>query len=433
MIKKHFQQLSQIFKNPEIRRKILFTSFMLFIFRLLAAIPLPGINGQAFKEFFGDSPFGNIFTLVTGGRLDNPSVVAIGLASYINASVAIQLLTSVIPKLEELSKEGERGRQVINQYPRYLTIPLSILQALVIYTILKNQFPDLIGDPSILEIATMVVSLTAGTILLMWISELISEEGIGNGSSIIIFAGILASLPGLMKRDLEIVAYDKILVVSIVIGALIMIAGIVFVTEAIRKVPIQYARRVRGSKMQGGQSSYLPLKINQAGVMPVIFAASFLTFPQIIIQFFTSASDSSSIFYRVSEKVNILYSNEYLWLYNLLHFVLIVAFTFFYTFIVLNPSEQAENLKKAGGFIPGIRPGESTANYITNIMIKLTVIGSVFLATIALIPSLVKRGIQLAILSGIGGTSILIVVGVILDTIRKIKSMVVSRSYSKYK
>ena len=419
-------------KTPDIRRRILFTLSIIFIFRLLAAIPLPGVNGEAFKKFFGDNPFGNVFTLVTGGRLDNPSVVAIGLASYINASVIIQLLTTVIPKLEEISKEGERGRQIINQYTRYLTVPLTIMQSLVIYTILKKQFPDLVGEPSMLEITTMVASLTAGTILLMWLSELISENGVGNGSSVIIFAGIIASLPGLLSRDMEIISYDKMLLSGVIIGILIMVAGIVFVTEATRKVPIQYARRVRGRMLYGGQSSYLPLKINQAGVMPVIFAASFLTFPQIITQFFVNASSSTSIFFKISEKLSLLYTDEYLWLYNLLYFVMIVAFTFFYTFVVLNPSEQAENLKKAGGFIPGIRPGKSTSDYITGIMLRLTVIGAIFLATVALIPSLARRGTELAILSGVGGTSILIVVGVILDTIRQLESMVVSRSYEAY-
>jgi preprotein translocase subunit SecY len=420
-------------KTPDIRRRLLFTLLMLLLFRFLAAIPLPGINGEAFKQFFGNNPFGNIFTLVTGGRLDNPSIVAIGLASYINASVMIQLLTTVIPKLEELSKEGERGRQLINQYTRYLTVPLSIMQSLVIYTILRKQFPDLVGDPSALEITTMVLSLTAGTILLMWISELISEEGVGNGSSFIIFAGILASLPGLISRDLEIISYDKVLLVSVIMGALIMIAGIVFITEATRKVPIQYARRVRGRMTYGGQSSYLPLKINQAGVMPVIFAASFLTFPQIITQFFVSAANPSSVFFKISEKINLLYSSDYLWLYNLLYFLMIVAFTFFYTFVVLNPNEQAENLKKSGGFVPGIRPGKSTAKYISEIMIRLTIVGSIFLATVALVPSLARRGTELAILSGVGGTSLLIVVGVILDTVRRLKSMIVTRSYEAYK
>jgi preprotein translocase subunit SecY len=420
-------------KTPDIRKKIVFTLAMLLVFRLLAAIPLPGINGEAFKEFFGDNPFGNVFTLVTGGRLDNPSIVAIGIGSYINASVFLQLLTSVIPKLEELSKEGERGRQMINQYTRYLTVPLSIMQALVIYTILKKQFPSLIGEPSVLEISTMVMSLTAGTVLLMWISELISEEGVANGSSFIIFAGIIASLPGLVSQDLEVISFDKILLVSVIVGVLVMIAGIVFITEAVRKVPIQYARRVRGRKMAGGQNTYLPLKINQAGVMPVIFAASFLTFPQILTQFFMSAADQTSLFYRISEKASLIYSNEYLWLYNLLYFVMIVGFTFFYTFVVLNPSEQAENLKKAGGFIPGIRPGKPTAKFLMNIMIRLTVIGAIFLASVSLIPSLARRETQLAILSGIGGTSILIVVGVILDTIRRMKSMIISRSYEGYK
>jgi preprotein translocase subunit SecY len=420
-------------KTPDIRRRILFTILMLFFFRLLAAIPLPGINGEAFKEFFGNNPFGNLFTLFTGGRLDNASVVAIGLASYINASVIIQILTTVVPKLEELQKEGEHGRQLINQYTRYLTVPLSIMQSLVIYTILKKQFPSLIGTPTPLEISVMVISLTAGTILLMWISELITEEGAGNGSSFIIFAGIIASLPGLVRQDIDIVSFDKVLLISVIVGMLVMIGGVVFITEAVRKIPIQYARRVRGSMMYGGQSSYLPLKINQAGVMPVIFAASLLTFPQIIMQFFMSASNPSSIFYKISEKVTLLYSNEYLVWYNILYFVLIIAFTFFYTFVVFKPSEQAENLKKYGGFIPGIRPGKSTASYIAHILVRLTVVGAIFLATVSLIPSIARRGNQLAILSGIGGTSILIVVGVILDTIRQMKSMVVSRSYEVYK
>jgi len=421
-----------MWNTPDIRRKLLFTLAMLAIFRLLAAIPLPGINGQAFKEFFGDSPFANVFTLVTGGRLDNPSIVAIGLASYINASIVIQLFTSVIPKLEELQKEGERGRQLINQYTRYLTVPLSILQSLVIYSILKNQFPSLVGQPSALEVLTMVATLTAGTILLMWISELITEDGVGNGSSFIIFAGILASLPGLVMRDLDLVAFDKVLLIGVVVGLLVMVAGIVYVTEATRKIPIQYARRVRGGMMHGGQSSYLPLKINQAGVMPVIFAASLLSFPQIIAQFFVSGSSASSVFYKLSEKFSLLYTSEYTWLYNLLYFVLIIAITFFYTFVVLNPNDQADNLKKSGGFIPGIRPGQSTAKYITSVMLRLTFIGAIFLATVALVPSLTRRGTQLAILSGIGGTSILIVVGVILDSIRRLKSMVVTRSYEAY-
>ncbi|MDD3648347.1 MAG: preprotein translocase subunit SecY, partial [Candidatus Dojkabacteria bacterium] len=264
MIKRFLQQLNQMWKTPDIRKKIGFTLLMLLVFRLLAAIPLPGINGDAFKEFFGDNPFGNIFTLVTGGRLDNPSIVAIGLASYINASIIVQLLTTVIPRLEELSKEGERGQQMINQYTRYLTVPLSIMQSLVIYTILKKQFPNLIGEPSTLEVVTMVSSLTAGTVLLMWISELISEQGVGNGSSFIIFAGILASLPGLLSNDIDTIIFDKVLLVSVIIGALIMIGGIVFVTEATRKVPIQYARRVRGRMLYGGQTSFLPLKISQA-------------------------------------------------------------------------------------------------------------------------------------------------------------------------
>ena len=422
-----------MFKTPDIRRRIFFTLSMLFVFRLLAAIPLPGINGEAFKEFFSGNPFGNVFTLITGGRLDNPSIVAIGLGSYINASVIIQLMKTVIPKLEELSKEGERGNRIINQYTRYLTVPLSILQGIVIYTILKNQFPSLVGEPGLLEISVMVMSLTAGTILLVWISELIDESGLGRGSSLIIFAGIVSSLPGLLLQDFKVLGLNTTLMVVVIAGLTLMIMGIVFVTEAVRKIPIQYARRVQGRKTYGGGSSYLPLKINQAGVMPVIFAGSLLSFPQIITQFFLSSSEQNSFFYHISEKLNLLYTNEYQLIYNSIYFLMIVAFTFFYTFVVLNPDEQSENLKKSGGFIPGIRPGKSTAKYIKHIMIRLTIVGAVFLAVVALIPSLVRSEANLAIFSGIGGTSILIIVGVVLDTIRQMKSMVVVRSYDAYK
>jgi len=427
-----FKQLKQTLKSPEIKKRLLFTLFIILIFRLLAAVPLPGIDGEAFKEFFGNNPFGNIFTLVTGGRLDNPSIVAIGLGSYINASIVLQLLKSVIPKLEELSKEGERGNQMINQYTRILTVPLSMLQGFLIYTILKKEFPELIGEVGVLEIATMVGSLTAGTVLLMWLSELISESGIGNGSSVIIFAGIIASLPGLINQDLNVLGFNRILIISVIIGIILMIFGIVYVTEAVRKIPVEYAKRLQGRKLYGGGSSYIPLKINQAGVMPVIFAASMLSFPQIITQFFLSSADPTSFLYKFSDKLNLIYSADYRWLYNLLYFVAIIVFTFFYTFIVLNPNDQADNLKKSGGFIPGIRPGDSTAKFIRNIMIRLTIIGAIFLAVVALIPSLIRTDAQLAILSGIGGTSILIVVGVILDIIRQIKSMVVARSYEEF-
>jgi len=454
--------LAGILRNKELRNKILFTIAMLCVFRLLAYIPLPGINVQIFNSIFGQNPLSNIFTVITGGRLDNPSVVSIGLGAYINASVAIQLLQTVIPKFEELSKEGERGRRILNQYTRILAVPLNIIQSLVIYSVLKTtaqNYPQLAGlmaKVTTLDIITMVAALTAGSMILMWLSELITEHGIGNGSSIVIAVGILSIMPSLVASDFKFTSGDLsllfqgnwnvlinqnfLLIYVVIIGVILLVWGIVYVTEATRKIVIQYANRVRST--QAGNSSYLPLKINQAGVMPVIFASALLSFPQMIASLMIS-QDKNGIIYKIGNAISNSFFNYGaskgaldIFYYEALYFILIIVFTYFYTFVTFKPSETADNLKKSAGFIPGIRPGKETENFITFILIRLTFIGSIFLAVVALIPSIVRlmpQGANLSIMRGIGGTSILIVVGVVIDTIRQMKSVSVSKSYDKFK
>jgi preprotein translocase subunit SecY len=456
--------------TPEIQKRILFTIFLLLVFRILASIPLPGINTEVYQAVTSantGNAFTNILTLATGSRIDTPSLVVIGLGSYINASIIVQLLTSVIPRLEELQKEGASGRRLLSQITRILTVPLSAMQGFFIFTYIKGNtaqvtaesgdiffVSQLVSDMGAKEVALMILAIIAGSILLMWIGELITENGIGNGSSIIIMTGILTILPGLFITDFSDIASfisselssgnfsvllggDMIFVYLFIIGFLVLIAGIVFINEATRKVTIQYARRVRSTG--ASQSSFLPLKINQAGVMPIIFASSFLTFPTIIANLIVGTAEEGTSLYKIGETINnspIFNANNPQPAYFILFFVLIIVFTYVYSFIVMKPGDTADNLKKSGGFIPGIRPGDSTAKYITTVMLRLTFVGSFFLAFIALLPNLVRlteRGSQMTIFVGIGGTSILIIVGVILDTMRQMKSLTVTRSYEMYR
>ncbi|MBD3280242.1 preprotein translocase subunit SecY [Candidatus Dojkabacteria bacterium] len=447
-------KVRSVFSNKELRNRIFFTLGIILIIRMLNVVPIPGFTQNVIQETTGDNPFSTFYTLITGGRIDSFSIVAIGIGPYINASIIMQLLSSVVPRLEELSKEGQRGKQVINQYTRYLTLPLALIQSIVIIVLLLSQMEsqpalsDFVANVTVMDKALMVLALTAGSILLMWLGENISDRGIGNGSSIIITIGILGSLPSLIKQDFETLSLDFSqlnaindlfrmqsfwAVAALILGFVVMIAGIVYVTEATRKLKIQYARRVRATGAM--QSSFLPLKLNQAGVIPVIFASSLLTFPQIVAQFAVEQLDSG-VFYDVASAINDSFLTDFSSTgYLLTYFTLIVAFSYFYTFVVMKPDEVADNLKKSGGFIPGIRPGESTAKYVAQVLVKLTFVGSIFLASIALVPNLFRIGFEeqnLLVLSGIGGTSILILVGVIIDTYRQVGSYIVTSSYEKY-
>ncbi len=447
------EKVASFWNNKEIRNKVLFTLFMVVIYRVLAGVPLPGIDPNAFKDALSGTPFNNIFTAISGGRLDQPSLAAIGVGPYINASIVIQLLSTVIPKLEELTKQGDTGRRKLDQYTRWLTVPLAVLQSVMIYSILTN--PDLAGSGanvldslSGVNLLAFLFSLTAGSLVLMWIGELISEHGIGNGASIIIAVGIIANIPSLVIGEIQgleadwnmvlqgniqsLFSNNFILFYLVIFAMIAMVVAVVFVTEAVRKIPVKYAKRFRQGNVA---KNFLPLKLNQAGVMPVIFAQALLTFPQIVSSFIISIRDAGRLYDFASSILNSPFAQATSPQYIISFVVLIVGFTFFYTFVVIKPEQIANNLQKSGAFIPGIRPGKSTIDFLNYTTLKLTLFGAAFLAIIAIVPSLltmIENTQSLTIFSGIGGTSLLIVVGVFMDAYRKMQSLESVQNYEMF-
>lgn len=416
------KNISQILRNKDIRDKIWFSLLILVYFRIMAAVPVPGVPLDALKEIFGDLGFGDVMSLVSGGVLQNTTLIAIGLGPYINASVIFQLLGSVVPKIEELQKEGAQGRRILSMYTRLLAVPLAILQSFVIYSVLQQY--GIISELSTLDLVNMVATLSAGAMVMMWMGELVSEMGIGGGSSLLIFAGILSGIPGSLKTNVSSMGGTD---VPILVGSVVLILlAVVFVTQAERRIPIQFARRVRS--IGAAAESHIPLKLNQSGVMPVIFAMSLLSFPQLMAQFLMGDNIPEVIRNASTWMVTHL-ENPYT--YNGLFFFLIVAFSIFYTFVVFNPANVAENLQKQAAFIPGVRPGQQTAKYLSNSAARLAIVGAIFLAIIAILPSVAK---ELGLISNsiISGTGILIVVGTVLDMKRQVESMVVTRSYESY-
>lgn len=421
-LEKFREKFQQIIRNKEIRDKIWFSLLIIVFFRLMAAVPVPGVPLDALKRFFGDSGFGEVLSLVSGGVLENATLVAIGLNPYINASVVFQLLGSVIPKIEELQKEGAQGRKIINMYTRLLTIPLAILQSFVIYSILQRY--GIMETLGTVDLINMIATLTAGAVIMMWMGELVSEMGVGGGSSLIIFVGILAGIPGSLKGNMATMDTTDI---AIFVGTLVFVLlSVIFITEAERRIPIQFARRVRN--VGTAAESHIPLKLNQSGVMPVIFAMSLLSFPQLVGQFLTGDKIPDFIKDTSSWIVTQL-DNPYI--YNVLLFVLIITFSLFYTFVIFNPGNIAENLQKQGAFIPGVRPGQQTEKYLAAAAGRLSIVGAVFLASIAILPTVAKEAGLLSS-SVISGTGLLIVVGTILQIKREVESMIVTRSYESY-
>lgn len=478
---KFFFKVREIFSNKEIVSRIVFTLSMIVIYRMLASIPLPGINMTVFDQFLntGSASEANLlFATFTGGQLESPSIVGLGIAAYINASIIMQLLTPTIPKLSELSKEGERGKKLISQYTRFLTLPLAILYSIA-YVILmarRDLNVDAAGNstgepaflvdpamgsdwPSLSKIIFMTIILTAGSMFVMWLSELITEKGIGNGSSIMITIGILAALPSFIINDFRFVDFNNFLsnlltgnfaavfgsrvflMLSVLLGAIIVVAMIVFVSESQRKIKIQYARRLT----EGGDAN-LPIKLTITGVLPLIFAAALLAVPQLAVPLLQNFAEEGTALARVAETLN----NSFLLsqidsavnmndlYYGIAYFILIVAFGVFYAYIVIKPEDTAENLQKSGAFIPGIRPGKETQRYISYVLARIGFAGGIFLGLIALVPLLARlfivnqTDINLLVLSGIGGTSILIVVSVVINTVRQFNSYRVSRSYNQF-
>ena len=418
---KFIETFKRIFTTKDIKKKMLFSFIILIAYRFLAATPVTGITAEAISKLFEGSSFGSLLSTVSGGVLETASIAAIGLSPYINASIILQLLGTVIPKLEELRKEGAEGRRVISMYTRLLTVPLAIMQSFVIYSTLRGF--GLITQLDTLHLITMIASLTAGSIIVMWFAELVSESGIGGGSSYLIFLGILAGIPGTLQNNFMLM--DTFQKVVLIVITLLLIMSVVYVSEAERRIRVQYSRRVR---MGGTMDSYIPIKLTQFGVMPVIFAVSLLSFPQLIGRFILTRDVSDTIIKITNEVMNFLDNPLY---NNILTFVLIIAFAMFYLTVVFKTDELAENLQKQGGFIPGIRPGKKTSQYLRGISLRLAVIGAIFLALISILPNImIQAGLMTTTI--VSGTGLLIMVSVALDIRREVSSMIVVRDYSRY-
>lgn len=421
------QKIIQIFRVPELRAKVLFVIAMLAVFRVLAVIPVPGIDAARVQQFFEQSQLFGMLSLLSGGALELFSIAMLGVGPYITASIIMQLSTMIFPRMKELYREeGEAGRAKFNQYSRLITVPLAIVQGYGFLMLLQTQgVLDPLGGLDL--IATLAI-ITAGSIFLMWLGELITEKQIGNGISLIIFAGIVSRVPSLVQQN--ILAFDPAQIPSylaFLIVALIVILGVVFVNEAERKVPVNYAKRVRGTKVYGGVTTYLPLRINQAGVMPIIFALSFLLFPPLVGQIL--AAFENPIIAQTGQTLMGMFEN--VWMHSVLYFGLVVGFTFFYTLMMFEPSDISKNLQKQGGFVPGIRPGKATTDFLSFILYRITLAGAIFLGTIAVLPTVVHGAIDLGALM-IGGTSLLIMVSVALDTMRQIEAQLVMRQYEGF-
>jgi preprotein translocase subunit SecY len=417
-----------MFSVPELKRKLLFTLLIFAIFRLLTFIPVPSVDTTQLKSLFAANQLLSLLDIFSGGTLANFSIMALGLGPYINASIILQLLTMVIPKLEALQKEGEAGQQQINQYTRTLTIPLGIIQGMGVLALLQSQ--GLVDASSPLVIVSMITTLIAGTMLLMWLGELITQHGIGNGISMLIFAGIVARLPiSFLQTTGTASAQQFSSFVIIAVMALAVIAGIVVMSMAIRKVPIHYARRVRGNRTLGGQSTHLPLRLNQAGVIPIIFAVSLVLMPSLVGRFLSGFQGNAQLV-SLGATLEAAF-NPQSFTYNAVYFILVVAFTYFYTAIVFDPVKISDEIKKNGGFVPGIRPGKNTADYLSGIISRITLAGALFLGTIAILPSITQSVTGINALT-IGGTGILIVVSVILETSKQVEAMLVTRNYDSF-
>ena len=419
--------LGKAWKVPEIRRKMIFTLLMLVIFRVGSNIPVPGINRAVLSELFASGAgLFELFNLFSGGSFGNMTIFALSITPYITASIILQLLTVAIPSLERLAREGVEGRKKITAYTRYLTVALALIQALGIsYGMFRNALIS--RDP--FSVLVIVLVLTAGTSFLMWLGEQINENGIGNGISLLIFAGIIARLPagiGTTWVSLKAGEISYMTVLLFIVFAILVVVGIIMIQQAERRIPVQYAKRVVGRKMYGGQSTHIPMKVNQAGVIPVIFSLALLQFP-ITITYFMRTDNGFSQW--VSKWLSPAGSPG-VWIYSVFNVLLIIAFTYFYTNITFNPVEIADNMKQNGGFIPGIRPGQATLTYLQKVMNRVTFVGAIFLAAIAVLPTLISQFTPINFY--FGGTSLLIAVGVALDTMKQLEQQLIMRNYQGF-
>jgi len=417
--------LRRIWKTSDLRNSILFVIAMLVAFRVCAHVPIPGVDVKNLKAFFDSNQILGLLNVFSGGSMDKFSIITLGVGPYITSSIIFQLLAMIIPKLEEMQREGGAGQQTINQYTRICTVPLAMLQGYGMLTLLRQSAAGIVGELTTLDYVVALVAMTAGTILLMWIGELISEKKIGNGISILIFASIVSRLPSLVQQAL--VSYDSTMLftwVAFVAIGVVTVAGVVMITEAQRNIPVVYAKRMRGAKLFGGVQTSLPLRVNMAGVIPIIFAISIVLFPPMIAQFFLKAK--TAWIAAGAQHVITFFQNNLI--YGILYFILVFVFTYFYTAVVFHPDQVAENMQKNGGFIPGVRPGRPTAEYIMKTLNRITPAGAMFLSVIAVLPLAVSKmtGSQSMV---VGGTSLLIVVSVAIEIVNQVNSQLTMREY----
>lgn len=418
------ERILKIFKIKDLRNKVLFILALLVVFRVAAAIPIPGVDVLRLRDFLQNNQLFGLISSFTGGGLNNFSLAMLGLGPYITASIIMQLLTMIFPSLEQMYKyEGEAGRQKFNQYSRLLTVPLAMVQGYAFMVILARQ--QVLQHLTPFDWLSSLVVIAAGSVFLMWLGELISEKNLGNGVSFLIFAGIVARSPTTFKQTLLTYSSGQIFTyIGFVIIALVVIAGVVYLTEAQRNIPINYARRIRGSRVFGGVSTYLPMRVNNAGVMPIIFALSILLFPGMIASFLSGSR--IAFVANIARVFNGFIQNQ--WIYGLFYFLLVVLFTYFYTAVTFDPKSISENIQKQGGYVPGIRPGQPTAQFLLHLLNRVTLVGAIFLGLIAILPQAV-RGITGITVMTVGGTSILIVVSVVLEVMKAVDAQLSMYEY----
>jgi len=413
----------QIWKIKDLRKNIIFVLMMLVIFRLAAHIPIPGVDIEALRSIFDSDSVLGLVNVLSGGSMKNFSIVMMGIAPYITSSIIFQLLGMIIPYLEEMQKE-ESGRQKINMWTRWLTVPLAALQGFGMVTLLNRQ-SHILTTTTPFDFVVIMLTMTAGTVFLMWIGELITEKNIGNGISLLIFAGIVASMPQAVQGlVINYSSQDFFQIIAYLVIGILTVLGVVYITEGQRNIPVQYAKQVRGNKTYGGSTSHLPLRVNMAGVIPIIFAISVVLFPSMVAGFFINAK--TAWIASFANGTIAFFQNQFY--YGLIYFILVFAFTFFYTEIIFHPDTIAENLQKQGGFIPGIRPGRQTSEYLANTTHKIILIGALFLGGIAVMPLVIQYFTSFQSMA-IGGTSLLILVSVIIETVKQIESQLTMREY----
>jgi preprotein translocase subunit SecY len=419
--------LKRVFATRPVRNKLLFTLGVFLVFRLLAHVPVPGVNVAALQQIFASSQFLNFLNIFAGGTLANFSIVAVGINPYITASIVMQLATMVFPNLKEMQKDGEAGRERINQYTRLMTVPLAVVQSISVITLLNSQQLLTAGNP--LALIALIMSLMAGSMIVMWLGELVSEYGLGNGISMVLLAGIVSQFPRAIAQVFATLGSEQMMtMVSVSAVTLLVIGLIVFMNEAVRKVTIQYARRTRGTKTYGGQTTHLPIRVNVAGVMPIIFAVSLMLVPSFAARLLIASGKTQLV--SIGQTLTV-WSNPTTAPYMIVYFLLVFVFTFFTALLFFNAEDISEELKKSGAFVPGIRPGRPTKEFLEFVVSRVSLAGAVFLGLIALLPSIAQITTGMANLA-VGGTSLLIVVSVILETSKQVESQLVGENYDRY-